>query len=375
MLRVDIAKQLGEFSLQASFASAGRVTGLFGASGAGKTSLINIIAGLLRPDRGIIAIDGETLDDTEAGLHIAAHRRRIGYVFQDARLFPHLNVRQNLRFGRWFTPKTLRYADEEPIVAMLGIGPLLERKPHQLSGGERQRVALGRALLQSPRLLLMDEPLASLDEPRKREVMPYIERLRDEMKVPIIYVSHSADEVARLATGIAVMAKGKVARAGPAQEILPFLGALAGDSSHESGALLEMKVVAYDAESDLTLLLSGAGEARVPGRVAREGAKVRLHIKARDVMIATARPQGLSALNVFPGRVSAMSPAGLASIDVMLTCGDAEIGARITRHSAHALALKPGQEAFAVVKTMSVDAPYAAPAAPDVIRAASRSTA
>jgi molybdate transport system ATP-binding protein len=220
MLRVDVSKQLGEFSLQATFASEGRVTGLFGASGAGKTSLINMIAGLLRPDRGTIAVDGKTLDDTAARLHIPAHRRRIGYVFQDARLFPHLDVRQNLGYGRRMNRLADDPAQRARIIDLLDIGSLLDRRPGQLSGGERQRVALGRALLANPRLLLLDEPLGSLDEERKIDILPYLVRLRDEAGVPMVYVSHDADEMRQLATSVVMLRRGRVIDVGGA-EVLP----------------------------------------------------------------------------------------------------------------------------------------------------------
>jgi molybdate transport system ATP-binding protein len=220
MLRVDLAKQLGEFSLQAAFASEGRVTGLFGASGAGKTSLINMIAGLLKPDRGLIAVDGETLDDTAAGLHVRAHRRRIGYVFQEARLFPHLDIRQNLDYGRRMNRFAPDPAQQARIVDMLDIGNLLDRRPGKLSGGERQRVALGRALLARPRLLLLDEPLGSLDEERKAEILPYLVRLRDEARVPMVYVSHDAGEMRQLATQVVLLKRGRVIAFGGV-EVLP----------------------------------------------------------------------------------------------------------------------------------------------------------
>src|SRR5256885_3081090 len=214
MLRVDVSKQLGEFSLQASFASEGRITGLFGASGAGKTSLINMIAGLLRPDRGSIAIDDETLDDTAAGVHVPAYRRRVGYVFQDARLFPHLDVRQNLDYGRRMNRLAGDHAQRARVTDLLDIGSLLNRRPGQLSGGERQRVALGRALLAKPRLLLLDEPLGSLDEERKVEILPYLVRLRDEAGVPMVYVSHDAAELRQLATQIVMLRGGRVTALG-----------------------------------------------------------------------------------------------------------------------------------------------------------------
>ncbi len=220
MLRVYVSKQLGEFAIEAAFASEGRVTGLFGASGAGKTSLINMIAGLLRPDRGTIAIDGETLDDDAARIHIPAHRRRIGYVFQDARLFPHLDVSQNLDYGRRMNRLAHDPANRARVVDLLDIGMLLDRRPGQLSGGERQRIALGRALLAQPRLLLLDEPLGSLDEERKAEILPYLMRLRDEANVPMVYVSHDADEMRQLATQVVMLKRGRVA-AFCGAEVLP----------------------------------------------------------------------------------------------------------------------------------------------------------
>jgi molybdate transport system ATP-binding protein len=214
MLRVDVSKQLGEFALQASFTSEGRVTGLFGASGAGKTSLINIVAGLLTPDRGIVAIDGDVLDDTSTGLHVPPHRRRIGYVFQDARLFPHLDVRGNLDYGRRMNRLTDDPAARKRVIDLLDIGELLDRRPGKLSGGERQRVAFGRALLSKPRLLLLDEPLGSLDEDRKLEILPYLVRLRDEARIPMVYVSHDAAELRQLATQIVMLRHGRIAAFG-----------------------------------------------------------------------------------------------------------------------------------------------------------------
>ncbi len=220
MLRVDVSKRLGEFSIEATFSSEGRVTGLFGASGAGKTSLINMIAGLLRPDRGVIAINGETLDDTTAQAHVPVHRRRIGYVFQDVRLFPHLDVGQNLDYGRRMNRLAEDSAQHRRVTDLLDIGDLLDRRPGRLSGGERQRVAIGRALLSQPRLLLFDEPLGSLDEERKEEILPYLVRLRDEAGIPMVYVSHDASEMRQLATQIVILQRGRVTAFGGA-EVLP----------------------------------------------------------------------------------------------------------------------------------------------------------
>ncbi|MEH2511006.1 molybdate transport system ATP-binding protein [Nitrobacteraceae bacterium AZCC 1564] len=220
MLSVDIVKQLGNFTIKAAFKSNGLVTGLFGNSGAGKTSIVNMIAGLTRPDRGLISLDGEALDDTESGIHVPPHRRRIGYVFQDARLFPHLNVRQNLDYGRRMNRLDYDAVGESRAVELLDIGHLLDRRPAQLSGGERQRVALGRALLAKPRLLLLDEPLGSLDEQRKADIMPYFIRLRDEASIPMVFVSHDAAEMRRLATNVVMLKRGGVAAFGGI-EVLP----------------------------------------------------------------------------------------------------------------------------------------------------------
>ena len=214
MLRVDIQKRLGDFTLQAAFESEGRVTGLFGASGSGKTSLVNMIAGLLVPDRGSIMIDGETVDDVEKRVHVPVHRRRIGYVFQDARLFPHLDVRQNLDSGRRMNHLADDPAQLKRITELLDIGSLLDRRPGKLSGGERQRVALGRALLSKPRLLLLDEPLGALDEDRRAEILPYLVRLRDEARIPMVYVSHDAAEMRQLATQIVLLKRGRVSSFG-----------------------------------------------------------------------------------------------------------------------------------------------------------------
>lgn len=220
MLSVDIVKQLGNFTLTAAFKSDGLVTGLFGNSGAGKTSIVNMIAGLTKPDRGVISLDGETLDDTASGIHVPPHRRRIGYVFQDDRLFPHLNVKQNLDYGRRMNGLDRDSVAETRAVELLDIRHLLDRRPAQLSGGERQRVALGRALLAKPRLLLLDEPLGSLDEQRKAEILPYFVRMRDEASIPMVFVSHDANEMRRLATNVVMLKRGSVAAFGGI-EVLP----------------------------------------------------------------------------------------------------------------------------------------------------------
>ncbi|MGZ5496693.1 MAG: molybdenum ABC transporter ATP-binding protein, partial [Candidatus Aminicenantales bacterium] len=259
ILDVDIRHEQGGFKLQARFQSEGRLTALYGPSGSGKTTVVNAIGGLLRPAHGRVAVQGLILLDTDRGIAIPKHRRRIGCVFQEGRLFPHLNVRQNLLFGRWFTPRRERAASFERVVELLGIGSLLDRWPSTLSGGEKQRVAIGRALLADPRLLLMDEPLASLDDARKAEIYPYIERLRDEGGIPIVLVSHSVPEIARLATSIVVLSQGRVTMAGTASEILRHTTLFPGTGPAEAGALIEARVVGHEPEFGLTILQARGG--------------------------------------------------------------------------------------------------------------------
>ncbi|WP_269933333.1 molybdenum ABC transporter ATP-binding protein [Aminobacter sp. HY435] len=362
-LEIDIRHRLGALQLEASFASRGRLTALFGPSGSGKTSVINIIAGLIRPDAGRIVAGDRVLVDIGAGKYLPAHKRRIGFVFQDARLFPHLSVRSNLVYGRWFTPRGERYANFDRVVEMLGIGHLLDRRPNLLSGGERQRVAIGRALLASPRLLLMDEPLASLDDARKSEIMPYLERLRDETKIPIVYVSHSIAEVARLATDIVVMANGKITAAGPTTDIMQRLELLPPEEVGEGGAVLDMTVTGHDAAYAMSVLGAAAGEIRVPDTALAIGAKVRVRIRARDVMIATERPTGLSALNILPGRIAEIVEVNAAQVDIRLDCHGDKLVSRITRQSFEALHLALGREVFAVIKTVAFDRANLSPGA------------
>jgi len=210
LLAVDVEKRLGNFHLAAKFATADGVTALFGPSGSGKTTIANLIAGLIKPDRGRIELDGTVLVDAAARIDVPAHRRRIGYVFQEGRLFPHMSVRRNLDYGRWMSGHPRDDAETARVVAMLDIGHLLDRRPGKLSGGERQRIAIGRALLMQPRLLMLDEPLASLDADRKDEILPYLLRLRDEAKMPMLYVSHNATELRRIATAVVRIADGRI---------------------------------------------------------------------------------------------------------------------------------------------------------------------
>lgn len=348
-LDVDISLVRGRFRLDARFITPPGVTALFGRSGSGKSSLVDIVAGLVRPQRGKVAVDGQVLVDTERGVFVPKHRRRIGYVFQDSRLFPHLSVRQNLLYGRWFSRGDGGAAgDFNSIIELLGIDHLIERKPDSLSGGEKQRVAIGRALLAHPRLLLMDEPLASLDESRRAEILPYIERLRDVAGVPILYVSHSVTEVARLATTVVILSEGKVTAVGPVLDILPLAEASDG------GSVLDAVVARHDETFQLTTLASPAGELQVPKLAAEVGTKVRAYIRSRDVMLALQQPQEVSALNVLAGTVAQILPGG-AQADVRLDCNGATVMARLTAKSVQRLALAPGRPVYAVIKSVSFE--------------------
>ncbi|HUC69855.1 MAG TPA: molybdenum ABC transporter ATP-binding protein [Stellaceae bacterium] len=356
MLAVDIQHRLGAFALEIRFESGPGLTALFGRSGAGKTSVVNAVAGLIRPLRGYIAVDGAVLLDTERGVFVPAHRRRIGYIFQEGRLFPHLSVRQNLLFGRWFAPRSrtppARFDD---IVELLGVGPLLARRPGRLSGGEKQRVAIGRALLASPRVLLMDEPLASLDAARKDEILPYLERLRDHADVPIVYVSHAAAEVARLATTIVLIADGRVQAVGPVAEIMGRAGQYPLAGGFEAGAVLAVTVAAHDPRWGLTELAGGFGRLTVPRLDLPLGSPLRVRIRARDVILAVERPSGISALNVLAGTVEALAPIGEEAVEVQLRLGAERLLARITQRSRHTLGLVPGRPVFALIKTVAID--------------------
>lgn len=355
MLKVDIEHRLGAFALDIHFTSGRGLTALFGRSGAGKTSIVNAVAGLVRPQRGHIAVDGTVLLDTDRRVCVPAHRRRIGYVFQEGRLFPHLTVRQNLFFGRWFAPRGAVAIQFDDVVDLLGIAPLLTRRPGRLSGGEKQRVAIGRALLAAPRLLLMDEPLASLDAALKDEILPYLERLRDASEVPIVYVSHAAGEVARLATTIVLVADGRVQAVGPAGEIMGRAGQYPLAGGFEAGAVLAVTVAAHDVRWGLTELTGGFGRLTVPRLDLPLGSALRVRIRARDVILATDRPSGISALNLLAGTVEALAAVGEEALEVQLRLGHEHLLARITRRSADALGLAPGSRVFAVVKTVAID--------------------
>jgi len=350
MLEVSLSHRFDGFTLEASFHAPRGVTVLFGPSGSGKTTLINAVAGLLRPDHGRIIAGDWALVDTERGLVLPPHRRRIGYIFQEGRLFPHLSVRQNLMFGQWFAPKGAAREPLDKVVEMLGIGHLLERRPGALSGGEKQRVAIGRALLSAPRLILADEPLAALDEGRKAEILPYFERLRDEVAVPILYVSHSSAEVARLATTVVALKGGRVVATGSPAQVLGDVGAM---GARGAASVLAARVVAHHGDG-LSELATTAGPLWVP-RIAQEpGRSLTVRVAAQDVILSRARPQGLSALNILEGTITDIRIGDGPGAMVTLSLGSDRLNARITQRSLEALALERGQICHAVLKTVAV---------------------
>ena len=347
MLSVDITRQLRPFTLQVSFEAPTGVTALFGKSGSGKTSVVNAVAGLLRPEKGRISLGGRTLFDATTGVNLRPNFRKVGYVFQDARLFPHMNVEKNLFYGG--------NHDAGRLIALLGLEDLLGRFPQTLSGGEAQRVALARALMTNPDILLMDEPLAALDQARKDEILPYFERLRDETGVPILYVSHDLTEVARLATTLVVLEAGRVVQNGHVDEVLSDPAALMSFGPREAGAVITGQVSDYDPKDGLSEVAFNGGALTLPGRVAEIGARIRVQIKASDIILSLERPENVSALNVLAVTVEDVNTGQGPGVAVSLRLGETRLLARVTRRSAHLMRLEPGKEIFAMMKAVAVD--------------------
>lgn len=327
------------------------VTGIFGASGCGKTTLLRCIAGLEQGARGSVGFNGELWQD---GDHfVPPWQRPVGYVFQDARLFPHMTVARNLDYGRRRSRVAPELTSPEEIIAMLGIGHLLDRRPAQLSGGERQRASIARALLRYPSLVLMDEPLANLDAARKHEIMPFLDRLHASLKVPMLYVSHSLDEMTRLCDHLVVMQSGKVLGQGRLHDMLmrtdlPILG------GGEASTVLDVRVLDYDAQYQLSRLQFAGGEIVVPGRHGDRDCPLRLRIMASDVSLCRERPQSSSILNILPAAVESRQAEAGGHVLVQLRVGDVRIMARVTMKSAVALELAPGQSVFAQIKSVAV---------------------
>lgn len=349
-LQITLRHHFNDFDLDVAFSAPPGVTVLYGPSGSGKTTIVNAVAGLLRPDQGRIAVQDWVLVDTKARRFLPPHRRRLGYVFQEGRLFPHLTVRQNLGYGRWFAPRDAPVESMARVVEMLGIGPLLDRRPAALSGGEKSRVAIGRALLAGPRLILADEPLSALDEARRAEILPYFERLRDEVSVPILYVSHSTAEVARLATTVVALRAGRVMAVGPPAQVL---GDVTAVGVRGASSIITARVVGHDADG-LSALETSAGPLWLPRVTAAPGTTIRVRVAAQDVILSRVRPTGLSALNILSGRITDIRLGDGPGALVTIAIGDDRLSARITRRSVGVMDIAVGQSCFAVIKTVAV---------------------
>jgi len=354
MLRVALRKRRQDYELQAAFsAPTPGVIALFGRSGSGKTTLVEMLAGLLPPDEGEVQLSDTVLTDTARGIHVPAERRRIGYVFQDARLFPHLSVAGNLHYGLSRAVRAPQIIRFDEVVALLGLETLLQRRPHQLSGGERQRVALGRALLSQPQLLLLDEPLAALDFPRREEVLPYFESLRDWLSIPMVYVSHQFEEVLRLATYIVLLEAGRVLAAGPVDEISLRSELRRVIAPDLVGSVVSGTVAAVDPAGSTVELWVGSGRLKVSLPALPLGTRVRVQLLARDIILATQPIAGLSVRNALRGIVTEIAAEELASVLVKVDVGGPVLLARITASAREDLDLKPGDAVWALVKAVS----------------------
>ncbi len=342
------------FSLDVNFKLAMRgITGIFGPSGAGKTTLLRCMAGLEQPDSGHLVVDGTVWEDTDSGTNRAAHERRIGYVFQEARLFAHLDVSGNLRYGEKRAVVKTSRIEFDHVVALLGLTPLLKRSPMTLSGGEAQRVAIGRALLRDPDLILMDEPLAATDQARRDEVLPFIERLHVDLGLPIIYVSHNIDEICRICDQLAVMENGRILTHGDLQSVLlqtdlPIL------SGREAGAVINAIVEHYESSDDLTRVATASSTLWVPGENGPPASVLRLRVRANDVSLCLERPRKTSILNVMEAEVSRVQEEPSGTVLVHLRVGNDGLLARVTRRSCSELSLEAGARVFAQVKSIAV---------------------
>jgi len=348
--RFHIEQQEFILDVDMSFPARG-ISALFGPSGCGKTTLLRAIAGLERDPNGYCRVGDSLWQD---GKHfMPSHRRPLGYVFQEASLFPHLSVRRNLNYGLKRVPIDKRKVSLDEAVTLLGLEELLERQPHGLSGGERQRVAIARALLTSPRLLLMDEPLAALDRASKHEILPYLERLHDELAMPMLYVSHAPDEVARLADHLVLLNAGQVRAAGPIGELLTRLD-LAMEQGAEADAIIEAKVSGHDETFHLSYLDFSGGRFSVAGNALPIGHSARLRVLARDVSITLQAQTGTSILNIFPASIDDLVEEGPGQMLVRLDIAGVPLLSRITQKSANALDLAPGKQVYAQIKAVAL---------------------
>ena len=361
-LDVTLNHKLDQFELDLAFTLPAKgLTALFGPSGAGKSLTINAIAGLNQPQTGHISLGDKDILDTARGFSLPTHKRRIGYVFQDSRLFPHLNVEKNLIFGAKRTKIKPTKDEIDSLISLLDIGHLLSRYPANLSGGEKQRIALGRAILSNPLFLLLDEPLAALDHRRKEEILPLIERLRDESEIPILYVSHSIDEVTWLADHMILLNHGRIAAEGNIHDIMNRLDLYPLTGRFEAGTVFEARIVAHDTTEGMTHLAFDGGTIKLAQMRGNVGEAVRLRIRARDVMLARSEPKDISANNILPVKITDYRADSNSHIDIQLLCGSTKLMARITQTSWSRMALGKDQNLFAIVKSVSMDRRFSKP--------------
>ena len=353
-LEVALGLERGDFRLDVALdVRLSGVTAVFGPSGCGKTTLLRTLAGIEREAKGRIAFDGTVWQDDRGGF-VPARDRRAGLIFQDARLFSHLTVKGNILYGHRRTPKNERIFEPDTVIRLMDLEALLGRRIASLSGGERQRVSFARAVLASPRLLLMDEPLASLDQDRKEDLLPFIERLAGELAIPILYVSHEIDEVVRLATDLLLMNEGRIVASGPIEEVSNRFDLRSYAGRLDAGSVLRMRVAGHDAAAGITRFAFAGGEVLGPRIDLAEGAEVNLRVRSRDVAIALDPPGRTSILNVLPGKVVEIGPDEGPQAHVLLDIG-APLWARIMRRSVEALDLAPGRPVYALVKAVAVD--------------------
>ncbi|MTI16790.1 molybdenum ABC transporter ATP-binding protein [Rhodobacteraceae bacterium RKSG542] len=358
MIDVDISGQLGSFQINAAFQNSGGVSALFGPSGSGKTSLVRMICGLDTPSAGTIRLGDATVFDSARSINLPTHKRRLGVVFQEPRLFPQMNVEANLRFSRWAHREhsSQKFSD---VLELLGISHLLSRSPRDLSGGEKQRVAIGRALLSDPAVLIMDEPLSSLDGARKAEILPYLGRLKSETKLPILYVSHSLSEIEQLADHLVLLQQGRTVASGPLTKMLSAHDLLPEEGASGEGSLLVGTVSGFDEEWSLTSVDVEGQTLLLPDLKVTKDARLRLHINARDVVIAKERPLDISLRNAFQVRIANIRQISDANVIVTCVLGEQSLKARLTRHAVHALGLSAGQQVWAMVKSAALPKEFA----------------
>lgn len=355
MIAFDCSLTRGPFDFDVAFTTGTGITGLIGPSGSGKSTVIALIAGLARPARGRVAINGTVLTDTSRGVWLPPHKRGVGLVFQDAHLFPHLSVQRNLMYGHTVTPQPQDTISFQSVIDVLGIGHLLQRSPDTLSGGERQRVAIGRALLSSPRVLAMDEPLAALETDRKLEILPFIERLRDEFAIPIVYVSHSVEEIARLATTVIKIEAGQVIAAGAPDVVLGSAAAPQSADRFDAVSTITGSFQSYDNDFGVSVLSHPAGGIVVPGRIDAISGRVRIVIRATNISLAVGRPEGVSIRTVLAGQITRIENSGPFALVAVELDGGEHIAAYVTRLAIADLCLAAGSRVHALIKSVAID--------------------